>query len=133
MDITRIGRNTGKLDGEAPHTGQIVLYGGVVYFTATPDKPYDKRLTVAEQTRQVLTRIDRRLARAGTDKSRLLTVGVLLTDPRHVREMNAVWNDWVDQENPPARVCHTAQLANPDVKVEMTVAAACGASADRRV
>lgn len=130
MNITRIGRNIGKPGGDAPHTGQIVRYGGFVCFTATPDKPYDKSLSVEDQTRQVLARIDRRLARAGTDKSRLLTVAVLVADPRFVGKMNAVWNEWIDQENLPARVCHTAQLANPDVKVEMTVTAAGGDEAD---
>lgn len=124
MTIDRIGLNKGRADGSAPHTAQIVVHSGIVYFTATPDKPYNPELTIREQTREVLSRIDRRLARAGSDKSRILTIDVTLCDPDDVLGMNEVWNGWVDPDHPPARICTIAQFTKPHIRVEMTIRAA---------
>lgn len=124
MSIHRIGLNKGRADGSAPHTAQIVVHSGLVYFTATPDKPYKPELTIREQTHQVLERIDRRLARAGSDKSRVLTVDVTLCDPDDAAGMNEVWNGWVDPDRPPARICTIARFTKPHIRVEMTIRAA---------
>jgi enamine deaminase RidA (YjgF/YER057c/UK114 family) len=37
--------------------------------------------------------------------------------------MNAVWNAWVDPENPPVRACVRADLAVPELLVEIMVTA----------
>jgi enamine deaminase RidA (YjgF/YER057c/UK114 family) len=55
---------------------------------------------VAEQTKQVLERVDAALRLAGTDKSKLLTAQVWLADMRHFEAHNGAWNAWVDPENP---------------------------------
>jgi enamine deaminase RidA (YjgF/YER057c/UK114 family) len=38
--------------------------------------------------------------------------------------MNGVYDRWIDIENPPARACVEARLADPDLRVEMTAVAA---------
>lgn len=111
------------LDGSngGPILARSVTRGDTVYLSGiTPDPGGDVRA----QTRQVLARIDKLLADAGTDKSKLLTAQVWLTDMRWFAEMNAEWNAWVDRENAPARACVGAPLYHPDVFVEIQVTAA---------
>ena len=40
--------------------------------------------------------------------------------------MNAVWDAWVDQDNPPARATSEGKLAAPKYLVEIIVVAARG-------
>ncbi len=68
--------------------------------------------------------IDGYLAKAGSDKSKLLTANIWITDMANFAEMNAVWDAWVSQGNTPARATVEAKLATPDYKVEIMVVAA---------
>ena len=79
---------------------------------------------MTEQTKDVLASIDRLLAEAGTDKSKLLQATIWLADMRDFAAMNAVWDAWVDTANPPARATGEARLAGPDYLVEIIVIAA---------
>jgi enamine deaminase RidA (YjgF/YER057c/UK114 family) len=79
--------------------------------------------SLTEQTRQVLARIEQNLGDAGSDKTRLLSATVYLSDIRRKAEMDEVWNEWIGQENWPQRACVQAGLA-PGVLVEITVIAA---------
>ena len=38
--------------------------------------------------------------------------------------VNAVWADWIDAENPPARSCVRADMANPNALIEIRIYAA---------
>ena len=69
-------------------------------------------------------RIDAALQREGTNKSKLLTAQVWLADMQLCEAHNAVWNAWVDPQNPPARACVRADLARPAFLVEIMVTAA---------
>jgi enamine deaminase RidA (YjgF/YER057c/UK114 family) len=60
---------------------------------------------------------------AGTDKSKLLTAQVWLSDMRLFEAHNAAWNAWVDRENPPVRACVRADLVRPGLLVEIMVTA----------
>lgn len=112
-DITRIGVK--------PHLANAVVHGGVAHLAGvTPTTG----VTVAEQTASVLAQIDGLLAEAGTDKSRLLTAQIWLTDIRNRDELNAVWNAWVTPGSPPARACVEAKLAYSEWLVEIMVTAA---------
>ena len=104
-----------------PVISKAVAWGGIVYLCGvTPDPGGD----ITAQTRQVLERIDRLLAVAGSDKSRLLTAQVWLSDMSLFEAHNAAWNAWVDPNNPPARVCVRAELWQPQMLVEIMVTAA---------
>ena len=74
--------------------------------------------------REVLASIDRLLAQAGSDKSRLLMVTIYLTDMRDYPAMNEVWDEWVPEGTAPVRACVEAKLANAAYRVEMVVTAA---------
>jgi enamine deaminase RidA (YjgF/YER057c/UK114 family) len=69
--------------------------------------------------------VDERLALAGSDKSRITVVQVLISDMRHFAGLNAAWDAWVDQDNLPCRYCCEARLGHPDLKVELVVEAEC--------
>jgi enamine deaminase RidA (YjgF/YER057c/UK114 family) len=103
-----------------PHISGAVVYGDTVYLQGvTPDPGGD----ITSQTKQVLERIDTLLAMAGTDKSKLLAAQVWLSDMRLFEAHNAVWNAWVDRENPPVRACVRADLVRPGLLVEIMVTA----------
>jgi enamine deaminase RidA (YjgF/YER057c/UK114 family) len=123
MEIKRIGRNPAT-DPSRSRGSQIKVHNGTVYFAATPDRPFDPGASVAAQTRQMLARVDERLALGGSDKSRILAAHVMISDMRHFAEMNAVWDEWVDQDSPPVRACGACQLGSPDMKVEVIITAA---------
>ena len=123
MDIKRIGRNPAT-DAARSRGSQITVHNGTVYFAATPDRPFDPGASITVQTRQMLKRVDERLALAGSDKSRILAAHVMISDMRYFADMNAVWDDWVDQDSPPVRACGAADLGSPDMKVEVIITAA---------
>lgn len=80
--------------------------------------------TVTEQAKDALAEVDRLLAAAGTDKSKILQTIIYLSDIAYFGEMNAVWEAWIDPANPPARATSEAKLAAPNYKVEFIVTAA---------
>ena len=67
---------------------------------------------------------DTALAEAGTDKVRILTAQVWLSDMANIAAMNAVWNAWVDPENKPVRATVEAAMARDVLLVEIQVTAA---------
>ena len=100
---------------------EAVIHNGVVYLAGQVGNPGD---SVADQTREVLAQVDRLLAEAGTDKTRILKAQIWLADIADFAEMNAVWDEWVPQGHCPARATGEAKLATPDYKVEVIVTAA---------
>jgi enamine deaminase RidA (YjgF/YER057c/UK114 family) len=112
-DITRIG--VGARMSEA------VSYNGIVWVAGQVGKPGD---SVADQTRTCLAEVDRILAAAGTDKTRILSAQIWLADIATFSEMNSAWDAWVPQGHTPARATGEAKLATPDYKVEVIVTAA---------
>ncbi|MFN3577214.1 MAG: RidA family protein [Tabrizicola sp.] len=112
-DITRYG--TG------PRMSEAVAYNGILWVAGQLGEP---RGSVADQTRQALAEVDRILAEAGTDKTRILSAQIWLADMSTFAEMNSVWDAWVPQGHTPARATGEAKLATPDYKVEIIVTAA---------
>jgi enamine deaminase RidA (YjgF/YER057c/UK114 family) len=104
---------------------QIVVHGDTVYLAGQValDAP---GASVADQTRDILQRIDQYLAEAGSDKSKALAATIWLSDMDTFNEMNEVWDAWVDAENAPARACVESRLAAPQFTVEIMVTAAVG-------
>lgn len=97
------------------------VHGNTVYLAGQVGAPGK---SVTEQTKATLAEIDRLLALAGSDKSKMLQVTVWLDDMADFAEMNAVWDAWVDPNNKPGRATGQAHLMSPDYKVEMIVIAA---------
>ncbi|TNB46585.1 RidA family protein [Martelella lutilitoris] len=100
-------------------TGAVV-HGNTVYLSGQTGSG----ATVTEQAKDCLAKVDRLLAAAGSDKSKLLQTLIYLKDMGDFAEMNSVWKDWIDPANPPARATSQAELAKPEILVEFTVTAA---------
>ena len=84
-----------------PRMSQAVVHGNIVYLAGqVADDPSQD---VAGQTRQVLAAIDRLLAEAGTDKTRILSATIYLADIGTFAQMSSVWDSWVPQGHTPAR------------------------------
>lgn len=106
----------------SPRMSQAVVHGGTVYIAGQVDRK--SAATVAEQTRNILMQIDDLLARAGSDRGRLLSAQFWLTDMRRFDDMNAEWDAWIGGANAPARATVEARLAAPQILVEIAVIAA---------
>jgi enamine deaminase RidA (YjgF/YER057c/UK114 family) len=101
---------------------QAVIHGQTVYLAG--QVAADPGADVAGQTAQVLEAIDRLLAEAGTDKTRILSATIYLADIGTFSEMNLIWDAWVPRSHTPARATVEARLAAPAYKVEIQVIAA---------
>lgn len=98
-----------------------VVHNGTVYLVEVPAVSDGD---IAAQTASLLAGVDRLLAEAGSDKSRLLMVTVYLADLADYDGMNAVWDAWLPEGSAPTRACVQARLAHPGWRVEMAVVAA---------
>ena len=103
MTIQRIGCG--------PRMSDAVIHGNTVYL-AGHVAGAAKGKSVSEQTRDILAQIDETLAEAGTDKTKILSATIYLSDIKTFGEMNAVWDGWVSQGNTPARATVEASLAH---------------------
>ena len=101
---------------------QIVIHGDTVYLAGIVARQNAGK-SVSEQTKEILETIDGYLTQAGTDKSKLLSANIWLTDMATFNEMNAVWDTWVLPGHTPARATVEAKLAAPEYKVEIMVVA----------
>ena len=107
-----------------PRMSQAVIHGDTVYLAGQValDAPGG---SVTDQTKNILDRIDTVLGEAGSDKSKLITATIWLSDMGDFNEMNAVWDAWVTPGDTPCRACvESPKLASPDFTVEIQVIAA---------
>jgi len=109
---------------KGPRMSQAVIHNRTVYLAGQVAAAAAGK-TVAEQTRDILSTIDALLAEAKTDKSKVLTATIWLTDMATFAEMNQVWDRWVVPGAAPARATvESARLASPEYKIEIAVIAA---------
>ena len=100
----------------------MAVHNGVAYLAG--QVAADATLDAQGQTADVLGQIDALLARAGTDKSRILMAQIFLADIADFPAMNAAWDAWVAAGSAPPRATVEAKLAKPEWKVEIVVKAA---------
>ncbi len=101
---------------------EIVIHNGTVYLAGQLADDYAG--DIRAQTRETLANIDRFLAEAGSDKSKILSVTIYLKDMADYAGLNLEWDAWVAEGATPARACVEAALYDPRVRVEMSVIAA---------
>jgi enamine deaminase RidA (YjgF/YER057c/UK114 family) len=114
VSIKRI--NPGKRLSQAVVHGDTVYVAGLVADDTSAD--------VVGQTRQILTKLEAVLASAGTDKSRLLSATIWLSDAASYDAMNSVWDSWVAAGTAPARACVESKLAGNAYRLEIAAVAA---------
>ena len=101
---------------------QIVIHGDTIYLAGQVAD--DPEADIKAQTRQVLKKVEALLAEAGSSPSKILSAQIWISSMGHFAQMNEVWDDWVPEQQAPARACIEARLANPDLLVEVGVIAA---------
>jgi enamine deaminase RidA (YjgF/YER057c/UK114 family) len=101
---------------------EMAVHGNTVYLAG--QVAADASQDITGQTRQVLAAIDALLARAGSDKSRILMAQIFLPDLADFAAMNAVWESWVSHGHAPPRATAQAKLAKPEWRIEVVVTAA---------
>ena len=114
MTIKRL--NVGKRLSEA------VIHGNTIYLAG--EVPDDTGKDITGQTEEVLSKIDKLLKLAGSDKSKILSAQIFLPDMKDFAGMNVAWEKWVVPGQTPARATIEAKLANPAYKVEIMCIAA---------
>ncbi len=100
---------------------EIVIYSRKVYLSGLIAR--NSSGTVAEQTTEILDTVDRLLIIAGTNKSRILTANVYLSNISSFLEFNTAWRKWLDVKNRPVRATVATGLVL-GFKVEIQVSAA---------
>jgi enamine deaminase RidA (YjgF/YER057c/UK114 family) len=113
MTLSRL--NPGPRMSEAVTIGDVVFLAGQIPTTLTGD--------ITVQTCEVLAEMDFVMAELGGSKADIASVQVWLTDMADFQGMNAVWDEWVDKDNPPARATCEVALTRPGMRVEMVAVA----------
>jgi enamine deaminase RidA (YjgF/YER057c/UK114 family) len=101
---------------------EITVHNGTVYLAGQIAE--DTSQDIVGQTREVLGHVDRLLAEAGSDKTRILSTQIYIADMADFPGMNTVWDEWVVPGNTPPRATVEAKLANPACLVEVVIVAA---------
>jgi enamine deaminase RidA (YjgF/YER057c/UK114 family) len=100
---------------------RAVVHGGIAYLSGIVAD--DKSADMKGQTADILAKIDAILAGVGSDKNRILSAVIYVSDQALKDQMNEAWMEWMDPAHPPARACVGAGLTK-DVLVEIMVTAA---------
>ena len=114
MTITRLHTNE--------RSSKIVIHNQTIYLTGQVAK--DRNSDITTQTEQVIEKIEALLEEAGSNKNKMLSVQIWLSNIAHFSAMNLVWNQWIDEGNQPARATIEARLASPELLVEVGIIAA---------
>lgn len=101
---------------------RIVVHNDTAYFCGQVAK--DDTKGIAEQTKTMLEKVDELLASIGSDKTKLLSATVYISNMENFQAMNAVWDAWVPEGHAPARACVQASMSRPELLVEVSVIAA---------
>ena len=104
-----------KIYSTAVEANGFVFLAGITPKTLTKD--------VKSQSEEVLVEIDRLLKVCGSDKSKIVSATIWLTDIRNREAMNEAWTAWNGGKDLPARACVEAKLADPRMLVEIQVTA----------
>mgnify|MGYP002878171537 FL=1 len=105
-----------------PRMSEAVTLGNRIYCSGMI--PEDTSADITGQVQQALAEIDSLLAKGGSEKSKILTATIWLSDIADFAAMNKVWDAWVVPGHTPARATVEARLSDPDMKVEIMVVAA---------
>ena len=107
-----------------PRMSQAVIHGNTVYLAG--QVAANPKADAKGQTKQILGQIDKLLKAAGSDKTKLVSANIWLSDMRYFADMNSAWDAWVVAGQTPARATVEAKLAGPQYLVEIMVVAARG-------
>ncbi|EXJ12922.1 MULTISPECIES: RidA family protein [Nitrincola] len=103
----------------------VTVFNGIAYFVEVPES--DLSADIQGQLAQILEQAQASLAKIDSDKSRILSATIYITDFANLPALNEVWDEWFPEGTAPSRACVKAELADPDYLVEIAFTAAAGA------
>ena len=96
-----------------PRMSQAVVHGDTVYLAGqVANKPVP---SVGKQTKQILAQIDKLLKQAGSNKSKILSANIWLTDMRGFGQMNEAWEAWIPKGQHPCPRHGRGQAREPGI------------------
>ena len=98
-----------------PRLSQAVISNNMV-FLAGIVAHNNKGKSVREQTTEILASIDKYLQQAGTDKTKLISTNIWLSDMKTFSEMNEVWEKWVVEPPLPPEVADIGTILEPNLE-----------------
>jgi enamine deaminase RidA (YjgF/YER057c/UK114 family) len=104
-----------------PVLSKAVEYHGFVYLQGCVARDLSGDITA--QTKDVLAQIDEILESHDTDNTRMLQAQIWLKQITDRDAMNKVWTAWLPVGQAPARACVQAEMASPQVLVEIMITA----------
>ena len=100
---------------------QIVVHNNTIYLSGQVGNK--NSMDVTTQTSEVLKKIEKLLLQAGSNKNKILSANIFLSDISYFEEMNKVWDNWLPENCAPARATVEAKLAFPELLVEICIIA----------
>mgnify|MGYP001267019104 CR=1 FL=1 len=100
---------------------QIIEHNNIIYLSGQVGNKDSKDVT--SQTSEVLEKINNLLLKAGSNKEKILSATIYLSDISTFEEMNNVWDNWLPENCAPARATVEAKLAFPEFLVEICIIA----------
>lgn len=113
MDIKRLN--------PAPRWSDAAVFNGIAHFVEVPN---DTSADMASQIAQILRQAEHTLDKINSDKSRLLSATIYLTDFANAAALNSAWEAWLPFGCAPSRACVKAELVDPQMLVEIAFVAA---------
>lgn len=105
-----------------PRLSASVEYGNLLFLSRQTPKSNEEEITL--QTREVLEKIDALLAEAGSDKRHILSAQIWLKNiERDFAAFNEAWVEWMPDGHSPARAAVQAEMARPEILVEIMLTA----------
>ena len=102
----------------------VTVFNGIATFVEVADS--DTTADIKSQVQQIFNQAEVSLKSIESDKSRILSVTIYITDFANIDALNDVWDSWFPQGCAPSRACVKAELVDPDLLVEMSFMAAAG-------
>ncbi len=104
-----------------PRWSDATVYNDIAHFVEVPN---NTGCSFDEQIAQILAQAEITLAAVNSDKSRLLSATIYVTDKQHVAALNHAWSEWLPVGSAPSRACIKVELLDPAMLVEIAFVAA---------
>ena len=102
----------------------VTVFNGIAHFVEVADM--DTSADIKGQVQQIFDQAEQMLASVDSDKTRILSVTIYVTDFANFDSLNEVWDNWFLEGTAPSRACVKVELADPNLLVEMAFVAAAG-------
>ena len=105
----------------SPRWSDVTIFNETAYFV---EVAADSSGDIHAQISQVLTQAEQTLLGVGSDKSRILSVTIYITDLKYLEVLIPLWENWLPENSAPSRACIKVELVDPSLLLEIAFVAA---------